>query len=312
MGRVYLRLVAVVFFAIAPCTWAVPKICCDNPVWDLGDRPNGGALTHEYRIENQGDEPLLFGKVKSCCGLTVDFPDKELLPGSHAVCKVRFDISRRAGKLNKAIYIASNDPALPYLILNIRGFLQQAMAIEPRYVRFGPTDETVSKTVRLISSDAPFSILDVKCSMKGITVAKRQASETEWVLEVSPSSAFSGGKVSGRIEVQTDHPQHPTVSISLYGSVESAVKISPAEVLVTSGRDPVVRYVAIRSQDSFRILSAELKRCEGVVDQTSLGQAGWRFGLELSPTSVGSDACLEIKTDHPMHPKLTVPIRRVN
>jgi len=299
------------FLLLAASSQAGPKIHCENPVWGFGERLNGGTLVHEFLVENRGDEPLVFGPFKNCCGLTVEFPTRTLGPGSNAVCKATFDVSRRSGEQNKAIYIASNDPKQPYLILKMQGFLKQTLDIQPRYVRFSPADGKAAKSVRMISSEAPFSIRDVTCSMEGVQVVTNQISETEWELDVTLAPNVPGGKVSGSIAVRTDHPQHPTVNISLYGKVPPAVNVFPSEVLVKAGGKFASRVVAVRSEESFKILSADLKKCEGPIEMKKLGKTGWSFGLTLNPSSIQSDAKLLVTTDHPLMPILTIPVRRV-
>jgi hypothetical protein len=312
MIRVHLRLFAVeLFLFLAASSWAAPIIYCEKPAWDFGERFDGGALVHEYQIENRGDAPLVFGTLKNCCGMTVDFPVKELLPGSNAVCKVTFDISRRYGAQNKAVYIASNDRKTPYLILKMQGTLRQTMEIEPRYVRFSPSDGQAPQIVRLTSPDAPFSITKVSCTMNGVLVTQKKVSDSEWALNVQIATNFLGGKVNGQIEVITDHPQHPKVEISLYGDVALPITATPSDVVVKAGSQPVSRSVAVRSQGSFTILSADLKNCEGMIDQTKLGNTGWSFGLELTPASIQSGACLVLTTDHPLMPSLSIPVRLV-
>lgn len=297
---------------LASSSLAAPKIHCENRIWEFGERLNGGELVHEYLIENRGNEPLEFGTLKNCCGMTVDFPCKSLAPGSNAVCKATFDISRRSGKQNKAIYIASNDPKRPYFILKMQGMLRQALEVEPRYIRFSPTGGKTSETVRMTSSEAPFSINDLKCTAEGVQVTKKKISDLEWALDVQLAPDSLGGKIQGKIEVLTDHPQHPKIKISLYGEVPSAVKVSPSKVLVKEGSEFVSRYVAVRSQELFQILSADLKNCDGTIEQKKLGTTGWSLALSLNPASIQSEAHLAVTTDHPLMPTLTVPVHVIH
>jgi len=296
---------------VAGSSLAVPEIHCETPVWDFGERLTGGKLVHDFVIENRGDEPLQFGTLKNCCGMTINFPVKELLPGSNAVCRATFDTSRRSGEQNKAIYIASNDPKQPYLILKMQGTLRQTLEIEPGFVRFSPAEGKTSETVRLTSSKVPFSINNLTCTADGVHVTKKKISDLVWELDVKLAPDFPGGKVKGSIVVLTDHPRHPKITISLYGEAPSAINMTPSDVLVKKGEELASRIVAIRSQEPFQILSTDLQHCDGTVELKKLGETGWSIRLELNPASILPDAQLEVTTDHPLMPTLIVLVRLI-
>jgi hypothetical protein len=297
---------------VAASSLAGPKIYCTEPSLDFGERSNSGKITHDFVIENRGNEPLLFGKRKNCCGMTVDFPFKSLAPGSNAVCKATFSLAGRRGKQVKEIYIASNDRKKPYLTLKMQGTLNEALEITPRYIRFNPAETMTAKTVRLTSTagDA-FSITNLSCKVDGFQVTKQRISDLEWKLTIQPEPGFAGGKVRGRIELQTDHPGKSKVYISLSGEIAADVRVSPLEVVLKSGGESVTRHVALRAQEPFKILSTDLKNCDGTIEQTELGKTGWSCALKLNPSTIQPNATFTLTTDNPRSPILTIPIRLV-
>ena len=56
---------ALIIFAVAGSAYAVPRVKIDNPVFHAGSIPQGKEISHEFTIENIGDEPLTI-TVKPC------------------------------------------------------------------------------------------------------------------------------------------------------------------------------------------------------------------------------------------------------
>jgi hypothetical protein len=52
-------------FAAGGTIYAAPKVKVDNPVYHAGEIPQGKEISHEFTIENIGDEPLTI-TVKPC------------------------------------------------------------------------------------------------------------------------------------------------------------------------------------------------------------------------------------------------------
>jgi hypothetical protein len=93
--------------------------------------------------------------------------------------------------------------------------------------------------------------------------------------------------------------------------VALTLKASPSEIVVKSGGGVVSRTVAVRSEEPFKILSADLKNCEGTLEQKELGKTGWSFSLALHSSSILPGAQLVVTTDHPLMPTLAIPVRLV-
>lgn len=56
---------ALSIFLMADNVYCAPKVKVDNPVFDAGETPQGKKISHEYTIENIGDEMLTI-MVKPC------------------------------------------------------------------------------------------------------------------------------------------------------------------------------------------------------------------------------------------------------
>ncbi len=80
--------------------------------FDFGKIKQGEVLTHVFVFQNVGDETLKIKRVQSSCGCTAALiTKKEVAPGEKGEVKVTFNSRGFRGKVNKYIYVETNDPA---------------------------------------------------------------------------------------------------------------------------------------------------------------------------------------------------------
>lgn len=88
-----------------------PKIQFKELKWNFGNKKEGTVLTHKFRFENTGDEPLIITRVRTSCGCAAAIlSKKELDPGEKGEIQAKFDTRGYYGEQNKFIYVESNDP----------------------------------------------------------------------------------------------------------------------------------------------------------------------------------------------------------
>lgn len=79
---------------------------------DFGKIKQGEVLTHVFVFQNVGEETLKIKSVQSSCGCTAALiTKKEIVPGEKGEVKVTFNSRGFRGKVNKYIYVETNDPA---------------------------------------------------------------------------------------------------------------------------------------------------------------------------------------------------------
>jgi len=62
-----------------------PRLVCDQPVFDFGERESSGELEHEFVIRNAGDIALQINNLRPTCGCLVPkFTDRIIAPGRTA------------------------------------------------------------------------------------------------------------------------------------------------------------------------------------------------------------------------------------
>jgi len=92
----------------------LPAIGISEEEWDFGRVKQGENPVHTFMVSNQGTGELNINRVRASCGcVQTTISDTLLSPGESAELKALFSTSDYEGKLEKIIYINSNDPDIP-------------------------------------------------------------------------------------------------------------------------------------------------------------------------------------------------------
>jgi hypothetical protein len=314
----------VVFLLIGPACFAAPpasppRIVCDTPVYDFGDRSNTGSVKHAFLICNSGGSPLQIGKIKACCGSTTKIDTMLIPPGSNTTLNVELRVRGRRGKQRKSFYIASNDPATPNLRVALKGTVIADIGIDPAYLNFGNVSHStpVTNSVKLTLVSRPdTAITGIVSSCKEFIAKAEGVGDTRQV-RVQTVPPLSPGVTRGQIRLQTDDPKRPEISFGVSAAVVSDLQVVPREILLTlpdGDPQPVTRYVALRSRTKtpFKILSVDLPDTRAQFDITPMGSSGWRCKLtNLIPSQKLSTTNIIIHTNHPDSPSIPLPIKLV-
>ncbi|HEX2694384.1 MAG TPA: DUF1573 domain-containing protein [Acidobacteriota bacterium] len=79
-------------------------------VWDFGKVKQGDVLAHEFVFTNEGDAPLVIGRVSTSCGCTAALASEDrIAPGKEGRIKASFNTRGFAGNVVKYVYVESND-----------------------------------------------------------------------------------------------------------------------------------------------------------------------------------------------------------
>ena len=91
----------------------------DEAEFDYGMIDQGEKVTHVYKFENTGSEPLIISNAKGSCGCTVpQWPKDPIMPGDGGEIKVVFDSKGKRGKQSKRVTITANtEPAQTFLTI---------------------------------------------------------------------------------------------------------------------------------------------------------------------------------------------------
>ena len=103
----------------------LPVLEIKEDIFDFGTIMQGESVSHEFKLKNIGNGPLLISSAKGSCGCTVpEWPQDPIGPGEQANIKVTFDSKGKIGKQAKRVTLMTN--AIPNVkILTIKGNIVQ-------------------------------------------------------------------------------------------------------------------------------------------------------------------------------------------
>lgn len=129
---------------------------------DLGQIEEGRIYEHSLFFQNRSKIPLKIKLIRSTCDcLTVSEPKGSIVlaPDERVEIKIRLDTTGLEGRLNKYVYLHTNDPAAPVVRLEVKGeVIRSAQNLLTRFKSF--TTATVA-TAGLIDGINPcaFTVL---------------------------------------------------------------------------------------------------------------------------------------------------------
>ncbi len=99
---------------------STPKLIFDKEIYNFGKVKQGEAVEHTFRFRNEGDSNLTIYTVKPTCGcIKAELSFSTIEPKEEGFIKVSLTTSKRSGKTSETIYIVSNDPKRPNIVLGV-------------------------------------------------------------------------------------------------------------------------------------------------------------------------------------------------
>ena len=213
----------------APAAPLKPRIVCDEPVYDFGERNNTEFVEHDYPIRNAGTLSLEIRNVRASCGCTAVKPSQDVIPpGGEASIRARLDLRGRTGAQIKSITVESNDPDTPSLNLQLKGTAIQPLRAQPSalfFGRIGPADAR-SRVCEIVSARGPIQIASLRADHPGLLLKQLDpepgADGSTRKFELTLDPALPEGSVNGSVFVKTDQADQPELSIPVAAYVVPA------------------------------------------------------------------------------------------
>lgn len=104
-----------------PPSWR-PRIAGEHLIFDFGERRVGETVHHEFTLSNVGGEELVITKATATCGCVTPLISEARIPPGYAIqLPVQISLDRADEKMQKQLFIESNDPVRGKLVLSIVG-----------------------------------------------------------------------------------------------------------------------------------------------------------------------------------------------
>lgn len=132
-------------FALLVSRDKIPEIKRDGPDirfskyrYNFGRIKPGREVRCKFIFTNKGTAPLIIKKVRAGCGcVDIEVSQTFLVPGEKGKIKVKFDTEGREGIQKQFIYVHSNDPITPLILLSVEGIVHTSFRYYPYLVDFG-------------------------------------------------------------------------------------------------------------------------------------------------------------------------------
>jgi len=178
-------------------------------------------------LRSTGSDTLVIEDVIAICGCTGTLLSEDrTAPGDSGKLSISFNPSTFSGHVEKTVHVRTNAPTQPDITINFTAEVVKALEFEPAYV-FVKTviDSATTAPITLANvGDTPIRIRSVRSTNDLVSVSNDDAeigpgAETTVVTSVKSSLA---GTFTGSIEIATDHPSQPLLSIRYIARVKAA------------------------------------------------------------------------------------------
>ena len=126
-----------------------PDIQIDTPIHDFGTLPQMESVNHDFIIKNVGMLPLEILEVHPSCNCeTVELKQKIILSGGQTKLTVLFRGTSNSGKTRAAVYLKTNDPDEPNVVVSMFGIINGVARVYPGHFNLGNImqDESIRKS----------------------------------------------------------------------------------------------------------------------------------------------------------------------
>lgn len=300
-----------------------PKIVFANPVYDFGKLSGGASAKCDYVFTNIGTAALEVTDVRPSCGCTVAGEwSKRVEPGRSGMISVVFNSGNFSGAIHKTVSVTCNDPAQNIVMLQLKGTVWKPVDVNPTYAIFNPTiDSTNSETrsVRIVNNTDESMTLQppesTNPSFKAEVKTIREGKEFEVIVTAIPP--FTAGTIQSGITVKTSSTNMPVISVNALVMAQQAVMVMPSQIMLPPPPLPpnTKMGVTIRNNSATTnmALSEPSVNAPGVDVQIQELQVGRVFNVLLGfpagfEIQQGQRLELALKSSHPQHPVVKVPI----
>ncbi|KAF0153506.1 MAG: hypothetical protein FD143_38 [Ignavibacteria bacterium] len=220
-----------------------PRISAKKTLHDFGTVVEGQVVSTSFEITNTGSADLMINNVQASCGCTAAQPDKRTLkPGEKTSIKVEFDSANRLGPQDKSVYVMTNDPKKPNLLLRFTCVIVQKTESKPVEVKvpklklskyqhnFGNVEEGKLVDVKIAMQNignAVLEIQDVKttCGCTAALVSSKKLKPGEkGNIRIELDSSNRDGAFTRTVIIYSNDPAAPNQVVTLSANIQKRKK----------------------------------------------------------------------------------------
>ena len=279
---------------------------------DFGTVARGSKLRHKFMLVNRSNQDIQILDWRTKCGCTeVKVGAKDIPPGTQTSIEAVLDTTRFQGYKPSGLTLVLSKPSYVEVDLNLSCFIRADITITPGAADFGTLARGSTPSVALQLTYAGGTPnwgifgMNTKTDFMEAKI-ERQASgaggQVGYLLTATLKPNLPPGFFKDEITLKTNDPSSPTLPIAVVANVQSAVTVSPSNLVlgtVKAGSE-VTKKVIVRSSKPFKITAT--KSTESFLTVSAPGtEAKALYALEVkfkAPTAPGPlHATLDITTD---------------
>jgi hypothetical protein len=311
------------FFSPVPLVAAdSPKAQFQSTTFDFGKVKQGDIVKHDYIFTNTGNAVLEILEVKPGCGCTTAGTwDRKVEPGKTGSIPLQFNSAGFGGSVSKSATVVCNDPERSNLLLVLSGTVWRPVDLVPAMAMFqfdndNQTNQT--KVVKITSNlDEPLTITEVTNSNKSFTTEIKPIKEgKEYELRITAVPPFTQPTTFSQISIKTSATQAQALTVTAYATVQMQVSVAPQQITLPAGplTNAITQAFSVYYRGTNTLTLSDPKiNLEGAEITIRTMQTGRVFAVQTkfpvgTKIKPGDGVQVTVKTDHPKHPLITVPI----
>jgi hypothetical protein len=230
---------------------------------DFGSVPRGPTLVYPFHLVNKTRGIVSIASVRVSCGCTTATALKSILnPGEETSIVAQMDTRRFSNSKTVTIYVQFDRPAWEEVRLWVQANSRDDVTVTPDTLAFGLTKRGSSPIANVnvaFLGDGQSQILDARSDSNYVQTAvqevRRQDGEVGYQLTARLRPDAPVGKWYTDVWLTTNNATMPQVRVPLTVEIESALSISPTNVLLGQLKvgGEAERRVIVRGVRPFRI-----------------------------------------------------------
>jgi hypothetical protein len=288
-------------------TWADGLF--DSLSKDFGSVPNGQIVSHPFRVINNTGSPVRIIGVRVSCDCVKAYALKQVLqPNEETAVMAQMDTGRFLNSRTVTIFVTFDTPAFAEVRLWVRATSREDISVVPDTLVFGAVKRgaTPNKSVTISLLGNPnHRILQVSCDSNYVQplckLVRNNNFEVVYDLSATLRSDTPPGKWFTDVWVTTNIPALPKLRVPLTVEVQSALSVSPNNILMGKVKPNTerVQKIVVRGIEPFRVLGVKgVDKQIQVFGDTTQAKTIHVLSVTFRPSDIGPfDRTLFIQTD---------------
>ena len=246
-----------------------PDIEIDTPIHDFGTLPRMESVEHTFKIKNVGNLPLEILDIDlSCTCEKVALKEHIIPPGRDTELVVRYRGSTNSGKTRVAVYMKTNDPDEPEVVVSMFGIINGIAGVYPGHFNLGDIgqEESIRKSFVIFppAYGRKLRVKSVRSTSPLIKTKLQKVTDKDILARVNfDIQRLPMGPFRETITVTTDAEKYSEIYVGIEGTVVGELVMEPNQFFMgfLQVDTPVLRTVTIekRGKADLEILKVENK-----------------------------------------------------